>query len=595
MVLTYCTVDEEAWNVKVNSNTTPWPNDCSLRRASVSSFGYGGTNGHVIIESVDSLYPWYKHGKAKAEAKYNYDTTRPFLIEVSAHDKATLSRNIDAHRKVADKFYLADLAYTLNSRRTKFSQRAYTVAREGNETDDFALSSFEFGSAGSTVPQIGYIFTGQGAQWAGMAVKAMQVFPFFLDTIRRLDKVLQTLDTPPSWSIEGVLSTPAVSSRIAEAEIAQPVCTAIQIAIVDLFKQWDITPSVSVGHSSGEIGSAYAAGLHSAPEAIIASFYRGLAVKEFAPVGTMLAVGVGVEDIAPFLADLAEDVVIACENSPSSVTLSGSSAGIQEAKRRLDLAKVFARELKTGKAYHSPQMSAVAPVYNQLLSRTYRKLDKESLEWRLARTKMISSVTGEEYNEDHVPIQYWSDNLRGRVRFDTAIRTLSQHTGLKDIRCMIEIGPHSALAGPFKQICLINNLDQYKYIPTLIRNSDDSIQLLKTAGELLLRGIPLDIEEINRVEYVRDRFDFRKHNGPRLLVDLPPYQLNYEKRFWAESRFSYEQRHPKHPRHDLLGSRVPGLSDHSLVWRNFLRHKDIPWLRDHRVSLLSILLYLVVH
>lgn len=591
-MLTYPTVDEKGWNVKVNSDTAPWPEDSPLRRASVSSFGYGGTNGHVIVEAVDSLYPWYEHGKAKAEARYGYDTTRPFLMEVSAHDKATLKRNIDAYGKVADKFHLADMAYTLNSRRTKFPQRAFTVAREGSEINDFAMSSFEFGSAGSTAPGVGYLFTGQGAQWAGMAVEAMRVFPSFRDTIKELDSVLQTIDPPPSWSIEGVLLSPAESSRIAEAEIAQPVCTATQIAIVDLLQQWDIAPSVVVGHSSGEIGAAYAAGLHSAPEAILAAFYRGLAVKNVAPTGTMLAAGVGVTEVAQFIADLSEDVVVACENSPSSVTLSGSSTGIQEAKKRLDSAKVFARELKTGKAYHSPQMSAVAPVYNNLLSEAYRRLDDESLEWRQPRATMISSVTGKEYEEDHVPIQYWSDNLRSRVRFDSAITTLGQTASLKDVGCMIEIGPHSALAGPFKQICLANHFDKYKYIPTLVRKSDDSIQLLRTAGELFLRGVPLDIENVNLVESASDGMDFKKHGGPRLLVDLPPYQWNYEKRFWAEPRFSHEQRHPKHPRHDLLGSRITGLSDHSLVWRNVLRHRDIPWLKDHRVSPQSTLIYL---
>ena len=538
----------------------------------------------MIVEAVDSLYPWYEHGKAKSEANHSYDNTRPFLIEVSAHDKATLKRNINAYGRVADEFYLADLAYTLNSRRTKFSQRAFTVAHEGSEADSFAASSFEFGSTGLTVPKIGYLFTGQGAQWVGMAVEAMRIFPSFLETIRELDRVLRTLDEPPPWSIEGELLAPAESSRIAEAEIAQPICTATQIAIVDLLQQWDIAPSVSIDHSSGEIGAAYAAGLHSAPEAIIAAFYRGLAVNNVAPMGTMLAAGVGVKEVDHFITDLSEDVVIACENSSSSVTLSGTFTGIQDAKKRLDSAKVFARELNTGKAYHSPQMSAVAVVYNELLSKAYQNLNEDSLEWRQPRTMMISSVTGEEYKEDYMPAQYWSDNLRSRVRFNSAIRTMGQTAGLKDIGCILEIGPHSALAGPFRQICLANNFDQYKYIPTLVRKSDDSVQLLKTAGELFLQGVPLDTDEINRFGSSSEGSNFRKHGGPRLLVDLPPYQWNYEKRFWAEPRFSHEQRHPKHPRHDLLGSRPLGLSENSLVWRNILRHRDIPWLKDHRVS-----------
>lgn len=288
------------------------------------------------------------------------------MIFFSAHDKVTLQRNIAAHAKIADKFYLADLAHTLNTKRTKFPQRAFTVAHQGNDGEDFDISSFRFASVSKKPLQdLAFIFTGQGAQWAGMAVEAMKTLPSFLETIRGLDHVLQHLNPPASWRLEDVLLTPADSSPINDAEIAQPICTAVQIAIADLFARWQIVPNVTAGHSSGEIGAAYAAGLISAPEAIIVAFYRGFAVKHHAPAGAMLAVGMGVKDIFDHIGDL-DDIVVACENSPSSVTLSGTFEAVQKVKSRLDVIKVFARELKTGKAYHSPQMSDVVPAYNVL-------------------------------------------------------------------------------------------------------------------------------------------------------------------------------------------------------------------------------------
>lgn len=580
-------VNEKGWNVEVNVDTVPWPADFPLRRASVSSFGYGGTNGHVIVEAVESLYPWYEHGKPKAGADYDHSSSRPFVIGLSAHDKTTLTRNIAAHAKVADRFYLADLAYTLNTKRTRFPQRAFTIARDGKVTEDFG--SFKFGSATkASASKLGFIFTGQGSQWAGMAVEAMQAFPSFLDTIRMLDSVLQKLEPSPSWSIEEVLLTPSKTSRISEAEIAQPVCTAIQIAIVDLFAQWDISPAVNVGHSSGEIAAAYAAGLLSAPEAIIAAFYRGLTVMQVAPSGSMLAAGVGVNEVGKYISDLSDAVVVACENSPSSVTLSGEFAGIQDAKRRLDDAKIFARELKTGKAYHSPQMSPVASVYNDLLSKAFPSLTQESLAWRQPRARMISSVTGDEFLDDHISIMYWSENLRNRVLFDSAITTLGQTKDLKDVDLLLEIGPHSALAGPFKQICLANDFDRFIYIPTFVRNADSSVQLLKAAGELFLRDYPLNIQELNAIENATADTNVAKSRRPRLLTELPPYQWNYEKRFWTEPRFSHEQRNPRHGRHDLLGSRIAGLSDRSIVWRNMLRHRDLPWLKDHQLGNVAV-------
>ena len=577
-------VDEKGWNVKIHADSKPWPKNSSVRRVGVNSFGYGGTNGHVIVEEVQSLYPWYWHGKAKAEAPYNHSVSRPFLVILSAHDKATLSRNIIAHGKVAHKFYTADLAYTLNLRRTRFPQRAFTIARDGTLDQDFMISSFKFGSAGIKVPQVGYIFTGQGAQWAQMGVGAMQAFPPFASTIKSLDRVLQALESPPQWTLEEALLAPPEKSKINEADIAQPVCTAVQIALVDLLVDWDITPLVSIGHSSGEIAAAYSAGLISAPEAIVAAFYRGFAVKHNAPTGTMLAVGIGAEEVSEYISDLTGDLVIACENSPSSVTLSGAFEAIQEVKRRLDQRGMFARELRTGKAYHSPQMNSVAPAYNSLLLRALQNMDPEDFNWRRPRTRMISSVTGKELHGDISP-QYWSENLRNRVLFDTAVTQLGSTQGLEDVGCIIEIGPHSALAGPFKQICKARGFDRFTYIPTFIRNEDSAAQLLKVSGELFVRNYPVDLERVNDIDDFSETLSHKRFPNPSVLVDLPPYQWNYEKLYFAESRASAEQRFMKYNRHDILGRQIPGLSSRSMVWRNVLRHRDIPWLKDHRVRL----------
>jgi len=470
-------------------------------------------------------------------------------------------------------------------RRTRFAQRAYTVAYENKIAEAFETSAFKTGTAGGTAPKIGFVFTGQGAQWAGMGVEAFHAFPSFRETIQNLDRVLQRLDPAPQWTLEEVLLAPKESSRLAEAEIAQPVCTAIQIAIVDLFEEWEIKPTVTVGHSSGEIAAAYAAGLVSAPEAIIAAFYRGLAVKQVAPAGSMLAVGLGVSEVEPYLSDLGDDVVVACENSPNSVTLSGTAAGIAAAKERFDLDKIFARELRTGKAYHSQHMNAVAPLYEKLLSLAYYTIDDEDLAWRQERSRMISSVTGEEFEGEQVPFQYWSENLRNRVRFNSAVTTLGNHPELQDVTSIIEIGPHSALAGPFKQISIANKFSHFKYIASFVRNNDSAVDLLKTAGELVLHNYPVDLEKVNEIEESVSGATFQKRRKPLILVDLPTYQWNYERKHWYEPRLSAEQRAIKYPRHDVLGSRIVGLSDRSPVWKNQLRHRDVPWFKDHSVNI----------
>lgn len=530
------------------------------------------------------MFPEYQQGKAINEATYDNQAARPFMVFFSAHDRITLQRNIEAHAKVAHDFFMADLAHTLNTRRTKFPHRAFTVAHQMDQDNSFNISSFSFASVTKKLGQdVAFVFTGQGAQWAGMALEAMNTFPSFLETLRKLDRVLQKLDPPAAWRLEDILRSPGEPSLINDAEVSQPICTAIQIAIIDLLKRWKIHPTVTVGHSSGEIAAAYAAGFVSAPEAIVAAFYRGYAVKHHAPPGTMLAVGQGVEATADLIGDF-PDIVIACENSPDSVTLSGKSEAIQKVKARLDGLSIFARELRTGQAYHSPLMDGVASVYDELLSRSQESLCFEDFDWRLPRARMISSVTGMELKAYDLPDRYWSHNLRNRVRFGTAISTLATQSGLEHVRYMIEIGPHSTLAGPLQQIFSANQFDRFTYIPTFLRKMDSAVQLLKTAGELFLRDYPLDVQQVNAIDDSNRNTASDITRQPLLLVDLPPYQWNYDKKYWAEARFSQEQRRMKFPRHDLLGRRIAGLSEHSLVWRNVLVHKNVPWLKDHAVS-----------
>ena len=201
-----------------------------------------------------------------------------------------------------------------------------------------------------------------------MGRELMYDYPAFLDNIRSSDRILRSLRHAPSWSIEGkiilflnfqrtypeidVLGNSDDKNLLLQAEFSQPLCTALQIALVDLLATWSITPSAVVGHSSGELAAAYAAGALSAKDAIVAAFYRGQVCKTAKKTGGMAAVGLGKEDVSPYLAS---GVRVACENSDSSVTLSGDLDVLEKVMAKIKEARpdVLVRKLQVEMAYHS--------------------------------------------------------------------------------------------------------------------------------------------------------------------------------------------------------------------------------------------------
>ncbi|KAL2831374.1 KR domain-containing protein [Aspergillus cavernicola] len=577
----------DEWQVKVPTEPVPFPPHLPGADALL--------NGQVRPYTYHIGETGSKKGRLrKKDATPRRATCRkqPFLLPFSAHDKATLQRNINIYGQVAHNYSLLDLSHTLSSRRSALSSRAFTVTSPSSLADSFSdvASSFTFGHQKRKVGAVGFVFTGQGAQWPRMGAELITYSSHFLASIRALDEALEALTDGPDWSIEDILLEDSTTSRVNEAEFSQPLCTAIQIALVQLFCHWGIHPRVTVGHSSGEIAAAYAAGLIPAREAIAAAYYRGRVVRDVATDGAMLAVGLGPDAVARYLDGKAEgSIVVACHNSPSGVTLSGDSDVMDSVKARLDADQVFARIVKTnGKAYHSHHMAAVAEQYEGFLrgaKADHRDDDTLDLVDPLGRAPtMVSSVTNSVLSPTaHLDETYWSSNLQRPVLFNQALQTILTAEEFADVDLLIEIGPHSALASPIKLIKAELRAEKLDYLPTLIRGTDSAAQLLKLVGELFLRSAVLNWKRVIS-EYNEKGVRSKSATKGSTIIDLPPYQWNYTRPLWAENRVSREQRQPKYPRHDLLGQLVVGSSLEEPTWRNVLRLRDLPWLRDHSLG-----------
>lgn len=417
-----------------------------------------------------------------------------------------------------------------------------------------------------------------------MGYELLQQFPTFRKTIRELDNVLLSIPDPPTWTLEGSLSEPAKTSPVNTAALSQPLCTAIQIALVTLLKSWNITPVATVGHSSGEIAAAFAAGLLTAPEAMATAYYRGLEVSKQKHSGAMCAVALSAAETQRYISEQdpnGDNITIACVNSSQSVTISGDADAVTKLQQTLTDNNVLTRLLRTdGNAYHSRFMHAVGETYEAKLANFSFSGDGAGSNGteKQQQPRMFSSVTGNVIRSGRLPANYWRQNLENQVVFNQALGELILEC--PDVNWLVEIGPHSALAGPIQQILFDTEKAQtVSYASAMLRNKDSAETILDVAGKLFLEAYPVNLEELNAAgeEASGDKRAF--------INDLPQYAWNYDRLYWKEPRTSIETRLSKRPRHDLLGRRDPGASSFKRVaWRNVLRAKDLPWLNHHKMA-----------
>lgn len=253
------------WNMAVPTKLMPWP-IADVKRMSINGFGIGGTNGHIVLEAFDPAQ------RMPFLLPQPQDTPRhrKRLFVLSSSDQAGLRRVSDAlamhldsqGSQVSSPEYLANLANTLAKARSGLSWRASIVAdsvvqlrHQLSETTGGLENTAT--RAASSQPRIGFIFTGQGAQWAGMGVELLQAYPVFRDSVARSAALLSSMGC--QWDPVTELQRPKEKSRMKSPEISQPICTVLQIGLVDLLRSWGVTPKKVVGHSSGEIAAAYCA------------------------------------------------------------------------------------------------------------------------------------------------------------------------------------------------------------------------------------------------------------------------------------------------------------------------------------------------
>lgn len=584
----------DEWNIVVPTKLTPWP-AAHTKRMSISGFGMGGTNGHVILDAYTSPKPL-----ANGHFHTSTNPNKKRIFPLSSHDKAgfvRLGKSLSAHLEAlgsgaSSPAYLSNLSHTLAKARSGLVWRSTTIASNTSELLD-QLSSPSLGEDAvrtpSAPPRIGFVFTGQGAQWARMGIELLSSHPTFAASVGRSTEILKSLGC--EWDAVTELSRPASESRLGIPEISQPICSVLQIALVDELRSWGVKPAKVVGHSSGEIAAAYAIGALSHRDALAGAYFRGVASasllsgskKSQSEKGAghgMMAVGFSRDEAQKVIKEKdIQGVTIACINSPSNVTLSGDASALDDIKRVLDEKGVFARRLKVQVAYHSPQMHLCSQDYYASIAHI-DPITEDSSTPEEDKPVMISSVLGYQVDTDQLGPYYWVQNLINPVQFTDALREMVSPEDSEDstpeIDLLVEIGPHSALAGPAEQILSHYGIKSVPYTSMLVRNQSATDTTLNLAADLFRRGVPISIPAANG----------DSPSSVKLLTDLPPYAWNHSSSFNAITRFGKQFYFPDKGeiRRSLLGSILPALDEKERIWRGFIKLSEEPWLRDHKAG-----------
>ncbi|KAI0538759.1 putative polyketide synthase [Xylaria digitata] len=571
-------INFEGLRLQVPQKLIDWPST-GVRRVSVNNFGYGGTNTHVILEEADHWRP-----KTNGVNGVHDGLTRKLFI-LSARDEAATTRlaaNMNEFLQRSTDLRLNDLAFTLGQRRSKFNWSVAVSAESAEElTSALSDKSLKPVQTNSRVPRLGFVFNGQGAQWYAMGRELMTAYPVFLSTLEACDATIKEFGA--KWSIIDELRRDQKSSRTNEVRFSMPLTCAIQLALVKLLNHWGIQPTAVTGHSTGEVAAAFAAGAISLEEAIAVTYFRGKinaeAVERKTSGGAMMAVGLGPNEVNPYLQEVkGGQVNIACFNSPSSVTLSGDVDPINALEKRFESQGIFARKLKVQAAFHSHHMHPLQKEYRAALTK-YMRPGVRTFEHDV---KFSSPVSGDVVNDaDELGPEHWITNMIQPVQFTDSFRNMviteTGSTPRQDIDIVVEIGPHSALAGPIRQCLSEPDLKSLGIIHvSCLERGKDAVQTAQSLGATLLqKGYAVDMAHINFPT---------GDSSCQTMFGLPSYPWNHSIKYWNEPRASRDHRFRKHPSHDLLGIRLPGTSDFSPIWKLNLKAENVPWVRDHVVQ-----------
>ncbi|MFG3252553.1 type I polyketide synthase [Streptomyces sp. NPDC048172] len=515
----------------------------------VNSFGIGGTNAHVVLCEPDP--------RPVAEPSAPPSARVPVLVSARTPEALDEAAWAMAERLEDDPGSFYDAAFTSVCRRQRHEHTAVVTADSaaGAAQDLYSVSAGTLPAAAARcetavaagVP-VGFVFAGNGSQWAGMAAPLMRTDAAFSAVVHEADAALTPL---LGWSVADALV--AGEYDLTRTEIAQPLLFAVQVGLVASLRERGISPSTVSGHSVGEIAAAHAAGILDMAAACRVVAVRSTAQGLTAGTGTMAAAAIGPEEAAELIASCGAEAEISAVNSPTDVTLSGTREALEKIGKILADRDVFFRVLALDYAFHSVKMD---PVRDRIIE------ELDGLATRDAALPMVSTVTGEAVPEGRMlDAEYWWRNIREPVRMAEATEAMAA----AGAGVLVEIGPHPVLATYLRRIAKSPHSPSFTPAETLRRDQEPDLDAC--AANVLAAGGAVDMATWFAT--------------PGRIVDLPAYPWQRERLWVGEPSWWGHGPGDGKLVHPLLGERVP-VPDPQ--WEGTVEPSRVPWLGGHQVA-----------
>lgn len=567
-----------------------WPRGAAPRRAGVSAFGFGGTNAHVILEEPPAEQMHAESPERLLETSQPRETPLhgngeeigaggkfpAIACERPRHLLALSARSAQAVSELAGRYAeyveenpsasVADIAYTANTGREPFAHRAAVTAASLAELRDNlrTLAPGGTGLASGTPakpdrpPRVAFLFTGQGAQYAGMGRTLYQTQPTFRAAIDQCNEWLRPhLDR----SLLSLLD-PEAGPLLDQTGYTQPVMFSIEYALASLWRSWGIEPAAVMGHSVGEFAAACVAGVYSLEDGVRLIVERARLMQSLPAGGLMAAIFAAEARVADAIRSFPDQVTIAAINGPESIVVSGDEPAVRQLLARFESQGVKSKTLATSHAFHTHHMD---PILAEL------RRAAESARCSPPKIEIISNLTGRAADaHTYADPTYWSRHCRQPVRFAESIQAMA------DLGCevFLEIGPNPTLIG-MGQRCLTDG--GYAWLPSLRAGRDDWRMMLDSLARLHVRGANVDWAGFDR--------DYRRRK-----TELPSYPFQ-RRRYWiaeAAERGPSGPSHKGHVLHPLLGRRlVTAASD--CVFQSQLAANRPAILGDHKIQAQAVM------